>query len=66
VIEHDSGARRALQWFLNRSDQEPSDRDLQEFKRFLELMIDGERDHVTLPDWERARGTAPEALQQLN
>ena len=66
MIERDSGARRALQWFLSRSDQEPSDRDLQEFKHFLEVMIDGERDYVTLADWEHARGTAPAALEHLN
>ena len=54
MIEHGSGARRALEWFLNRSEQEPTDRDLDEFRWFLELIIEGGGDHVTLADWERA------------
>jgi hypothetical protein len=57
VIEHGSGARRALEWFLNRSEVEPSDRDLDEFRWFLELIIEGGGDHVTLPDWERRQQT---------
>jgi hypothetical protein len=56
VIEHGSGARRALEWFLDRSDQEPTDHDLEEFRWFLELIIEGGGDQVTLPDWERAQG----------
>ena len=55
MIEHGSGARRALEWFLNRSEQEPTDRDLDEFRWFLELIIEGGGDHVTLADWERAQ-----------
>ena len=56
MIEQGSGARRALEWFLNKSAEEPTDHDLEEFRWFLELIIEGGGDHVTLPDWERAHG----------
>jgi len=56
VIEHGSGARRALEWFLDRTDKEPSETDLEEFRWFLELMIDGSSGQVTLPEWERGFG----------
>lgn len=55
MIEHGSGARRALEWFLSRSEEEPTDHDLEEFRWFLELIIEGGGEHVTLPDWERAQ-----------
>ena len=55
MIEQGSGARRALEWFLNRSEAEPTNDDLEEFRWFLELIIEGGGDHVTLPDWERAQ-----------
>jgi hypothetical protein len=63
VIEQGSGARRALEWFLNRREDEPTNDDLEEFRWFLELIIEGGGDHVTLPDWERAQASrAPATL----
>ncbi len=63
MIDHGSGARRALEWFLNRSEEEPTNDDLEEFRWFLELIIEGGGDHVTLPDWERAQALrAPATL----
>ena len=58
MVEHGSGARRALEWFLNRAQEEPTDQDLDEFRWFLELIIESGGDQVTLPDWERAHGVA--------
>jgi hypothetical protein len=66
VIEQSSGARRALEWFLNRTNEEPSDQDIEDFRWFLELIIEGESDHVTLPDWERTRGAASGGDARLN
>lgn len=49
-----SGARRALEWFLERSFEEPSDDDLLELRRFLETLVDGDGDSEphSLPEWE--------------
>ena len=58
MIEQSSGARRALEWFLDRTNEEPSDQDLEEFRWFLELIIEGDSDQVTLPEWERTLGAA--------
>ncbi len=66
MIEQSSGARRALEWFLNRTNEEPSDQDIEDFRWFLELIIEGESDHVTLPDWERTRGAASGGYARLN
>jgi hypothetical protein len=66
VIDQSSGARRALEWFLNRTSEEPSDQDLEEFSWFLELIIEGDSDQVTLPEWERARGASPGGYAGLN
>ena len=66
MIEHGSGARRALEWFLNRSGDEPTDQDLEEFRWFLELIIEGGGDHVTLPDWERAQTLRAEVPPAIN
>ena len=66
MIEQSSGARRALEWFLNRTNEEPSDQDIEDFRWFLELIIEGESDHVTLPDWERTRGAASSGYARLN
>jgi hypothetical protein len=66
VIEHGSGARRALEWFLDRSDREPTDHDLEEFRWFLELIIEGGGDQVTLPDWERAQGPIASSPPAIN
>jgi len=66
VVNQGSGARRALEWFLDRTEQEPTDQDLDEFRWFLELIIEGGGDQVTLPDWERTRATAPTALARIN
>lgn len=56
LIEQGSGARRALEWFLDRRDEEPSETDLEEFRWFLELMIDCPSGQITLPEWERGLG----------
>jgi hypothetical protein len=66
VIEQGSGARRALEWFLSRSAEEPTDQDLEEFRWFLELIIEGGGDHVTLPDWERAQGLRATVRPAIN
>ena len=66
MIEHGSGARRALEWFLSRTAEEPTDQDLEEFRWFLELIIEGGGDHVTLPDWERAHGLHDSAPPAIN
>jgi hypothetical protein len=66
VIEHGSGARRALEWFLNKSQEEPTDADLDEFRWFLELIIEGGGDHMTLPDWERARAGTRSSYARVN
>lgn len=66
MIDQSSGARRTLEWFLDRTNQEPSDQDLDEFRWFLELIIEADSDHVTLPDWERSRGAAPDGYARLN
>ena len=49
-----SGARRALEWFLERSFEEPSDDELVELRRFLETLVDGdnEGEPLSLPEWE--------------
>jgi hypothetical protein len=49
-----SGARRALEWFLERSPEEPSDDDLLELRRFLETLVDGDggSEPLSLPEWE--------------
>ena len=66
MIEQSSGARRALEWFLNRTNEEPSDQDIEDFRWFLELIIEGDSDHVTLPDWERTRSVASGGCARLN
>jgi hypothetical protein len=55
-----------LEWFLNRTNEEPSDQDIEDFRWFLELIIEGESDHVTLPDWERTRSAASGGYARLN
>ncbi|HVG82727.1 MAG TPA: hypothetical protein VNB28_10640 [Methylomirabilota bacterium] len=66
MIERGSGARRALEWFLSRRAEEPTDQDLEEFRWFLELIIEGGDDPVTLPDWERAHGLHASAPPAIN
>ncbi len=66
VVKQGSGARRALEWFLSRSEVEPTDQDLEEFRWFLELIIEGGGDQVTLPDWERARENFTAGLARVN
>ena len=66
MIEQSSGARRALEWFLNRTNEEPSDQDIEDFRWFLELIIEGDSDHMTLPDWERTGSAAPDGYARLN
>jgi hypothetical protein len=55
-----------LEWFLDRSDREPTDHDLEEFRWFLELIIEGGGDQVTLPDWERAQGLIASSPPAIN
>ena len=66
MVKHGSGARRALEWFVNRSEVVPTDQDLEEFRWFLELIIEAGGDQVTLPDWERARGTFSAGFARVN
>ena len=66
MIEQSSGARRALEWFLNRTNEEPSDQDIEEFRWFLELVIEGDGDQVTLPEWERTHGAASDGYVRFN
>ncbi|MCI0431842.1 MAG: hypothetical protein L0210_15030 [Rhodospirillales bacterium] len=55
-----------MEWFLSRSEVEPTDQDLEEFRWFLELIIEGGGDQVTLPDWERARENFTAGLARVN
>ena len=66
MIEQNSGARRALEWFLNRTNDEPSHQDLEEFRWFLEFIIEGDGDQVTLPEWERGRGAIAGGYARFN
>ena len=51
-----TGARRAIEWFLGTSDQEPSDVDLLELHCFLRDLMDriDAGAELNLPEWEIA------------
>jgi hypothetical protein len=57
-----TGARKAIEWFLGSSHEEPSDRDLVELHRFLRDLMDriDAGTELNLPEWEVLSAT-PEA-----
>ena len=63
-----TGARKAIEWFLGRSQEEPSDTDLVELHRFLrELDRIDTGTELNLPEWEVLSATPePERRRALN
>lgn len=64
-----TGARRAIEWFLGTTHQEPSDADLVELHRFLRDLMDriDAGAELNLPEWEvLAAGAEPERRRALN
>ena len=49
-----TGARRAIEWFLGSSHEEPSDTDLVDLHRFLRDLMDriDAGTELNLPEWE--------------
>jgi hypothetical protein len=64
-----TGARRAIQWFLGTSAEEPSDADLLDLHWFLRDLMDRIDDgtELNLPEWEvLAAEAAQERCSALN
>ena len=64
-----TGARKAIEWFLGRSQEEPSDTDLVELHRFLRDLMDriDTGTELNLPEWEVLSATPePERRRALN
>jgi hypothetical protein len=64
-----TGARRAIEWFLGTSQEEPSDSDLVQLHHFLRDLMDriDAGTELNLPEWEVLSGTPePERRRALN
>ena len=68
-VANATGARRAIQWFLGTSAEEPSDADLLDLHWFLRDLMDRIDDgsEMNLPEWEvLAAEVAQEPRSALN